>query len=225
MRRALHSLALVAILGSPAIAQELDEDCVAAVHDVAGGREIADLSGDACLEGLGAMGVQYERILDSVDGVTAPVRVTGPLGGVELSSGAGVIDCRLALALATWAPELRAAGIRQLRAASIHRPGARVRRSGRVSGHARALALDLSAVVLEDGSVVSILNGWEAREPGADPCGAFEEGPRSARLRRVVCAAVRAELFQVVLTPHHDRSHQNHLHLELVPNVPWSFVR
>jgi len=28
-----------------------------------------------------------------------------------------------------------------------------------------------------------------------------------------------------VLTPHHDRAHQNHVHLELVPDVPWSYVR
>ena len=48
---------------------------------------------------------------------------------------------------------------------------------------------------------------------------------RSARLRRLVCAAVEADLFQVVLTPHYDHAHQNHVHLELVPDVDWSFVR
>jgi hypothetical protein len=41
----------------------------------------------------------------------------------------------------------------------------------------------------------------------------------------MVCAAVSADLFQVVLTPHYDRAHGNHVHLEVVPGVPWSFVR
>jgi hypothetical protein len=27
-----------------------------------------------------------------------------------------------------------------------------------------------------------------------------------------------------VLTPHHDRAHQNHVHLELVPDVDWTYV-
>jgi hypothetical protein len=40
-----------------------------------------------------------------------------------------------------------------------------------------------------------------------------------------VCEAVERDLFQVVLTPHYDRAHQNHVHLELVPDVEWSFVR
>ena len=39
-----------------------------------------------------------------------------------------------------------------------------------------------------------------------------------------MCDAVERDLFQVVITPHHDRAHQNHVHLELVPEVDWSYV-
>jgi hypothetical protein len=40
-----------------------------------------------------------------------------------------------------------------------------------------------------------------------------------------VCQAVENSLFQVVLTPHHDRAHENHVHLELKPEVSWTYVR
>jgi hypothetical protein len=43
-------------------------------------------------------------------------------------------------------------------------------------------------------------------------------------LREVVCAAAASDLFQVVLTPHHDEHHQNHVHLEVRPNVTWSLL-
>jgi hypothetical protein len=211
----------------PGLSEGADDDCAAAVHGppAARGRAIARLSAAACLGRLDRDGVPYEPWSASADGIATPVRVVGPIAGVELvGADRGPMDCRLALAIAAWAPELRAAGIRRLRAVSIHRPGARVRGSERVSGHAHGLALDLGSVELDDGTAVSILDGWEARTPGADPCGSHEEGPASSRLRAAVCAAVRSDLFQVVLTPHHDRSHQNHLHLELVPGVDWSYV-
>ena len=47
----------------------------------------------------------------------------------------------------------------------------------------------------------------------------------SRLLRGLVCQAVERSLFQVVLTPHHDRAHGNHVHLELKPEVNWTYVR
>jgi hypothetical protein len=94
-----------------------------------------------------------------------------------------------------------------------------------VSGHAKGLAIDLAVMELEDGRTIDVLEGWEARERGRAPCeGEFEEGDGSAKLRRVVCGAAREDLFQVVLTPHYDRAHGNHVHLEVVPGVSWSFI-
>jgi hypothetical protein len=29
----------------------------------------------------------------------------------------------------------------------------------------------------------------------------------------------------VVVTPHHDDAHANHVHLEVVPDVPWTWIR
>lgn len=183
---------------------------------------------DGCLAELDAL-ASFDLVLDAA-GVVTGVRLRGPLAGVEVrhrgrSALHEVMDCRLALALARWAPALREEGVAGLEHLSIYRPGAVVARSRRTSGHAKGLAIDLGAVVLEDGTAIDVLNGWEARPHGADPCGDFDESERSARLRAVVCAAVRARIFQVVLTPHHDRAHQNHVHLEVVPGVDWQVLR
>ena len=40
-----------------------------------------------------------------------------------------------------------------------------------------------------------------------------------ATVRRVVCAASDAARFNVVLTPHYDDDHQNHVHLEVRPGM------
>jgi hypothetical protein len=44
-------------------------------------------------------------------------------------------------------------------------------------------------------------------------------------LRGVTCAAADRKLFQVVLTPHYNKAHENHVHLELKPEVDWTYVR
>ncbi|GAB4211580.1 MAG: hypothetical protein OHK0013_33460 [Sandaracinaceae bacterium] len=97
--------------------------------------------------------------------------------------------------------------------------------TGRVSGHAHALAIDVLTLVREDGSTFRILDDWLARARGADPCGEFDEPDEPRRVRRLVCDAVERGLFQVVITPHHDDRHANHLHLEVRPGVDWAVIR
>ena len=76
---------------------------------------------------------------------------------------------------------------------------------------------------MQDGSEVEVLTAWESRARGAAPCeGEHEESERSAALRRLVCAT--GDLFQVVLTPHYDAAHANHVHLELRPDVSWRYL-
>jgi hypothetical protein len=170
---------------------------------------------DGCLARLDQAGVAYRRV--ALEGVETAIEVDA-IGGVAIE---GALDCRLAAAILAWAPELRARGIRELVAMSIHRPNARVAGSHHVSGHAHALALDLGAVRLDDGRTIDVLNGWVGRERGADPCASGLEDP----LRGAVCAAIASGHFQIVLTPHHDAAHANHVHLEVRPSVDWSYVR
>jgi len=185
-----------------------------------------------CYARLAAAGVAFEPVArDSASGIAEPTRLLGTLGGVAVvprdhDARHGLLDCRLALALLSWAPTLRHAGIDRIEHYSTYRPGARVGGSRRVSGHARGMAIDAARFHLADGEMLDVSTDWEDREHGTAPCPLRQhEGRPSRLLRGVVCAAVDRELFQVVLTPHHDRAHANHVHLELKPEVSWVYVR
>lgn len=228
----LASSASAQVTDPPELGDGPERDCVAAVEGPPPAGEVprerralASMTAEQCADRLSALGVAFEALSADVPGVQAPIRLRGPIAGIAIEGRAEVLDCRLALALASWSSALRARGVRALRSLSVHRPGARVAGSRRVSGHAHALAIDVGALELDDETTIEVLEGWEARAAGADPCGEYPESERSALMRSAVCAAVEAGLFQIVLTPHHDRAHQNHVHLELVPDVSWSYVR
>lgn len=199
--------------------------------DLPSGQQIAALSTRECRRLLERSSVAFEAVPDdAAPHVYAPVYLLSSLSGVSFSahnglSERGMVDCRLAVALLAWAPYLQQAGVVRVEHFSTYRPGARVARSSRSSGHARALAIDAARFHLEDGRVLDIDADWDERERGGDPCkGGRREDAEGSLLRRVVCEAVQHSLFQVVLTPHHDRAHQNHVHLELVPGVDWTYV-
>jgi hypothetical protein len=197
------------------------------------GRALAALTPDACLDALRAQGVAFERVAESeAPGVTTPIRLRAPLAGIRVApsnnpeaSPHALLDCRLALALIAWAPVLRAADVVAVEHYSAFRANARVGGSGPVSGHASGLALDAARLHLANGEVADVLADWGDRTRGDEPCTPRDdEAPRARLLRSVVCAAVAADLFQIVITPHHDAAHQNHVHLELRPGVDWSYV-
>lgn len=205
---------------------------MAEAEDAPTGTELAALDEATCFARLDEAEVAYEHVPpDEAAGVTMPLRLTGPIGGVEIRGRDrpnvhGIIDCRLALALLAWAPHLRALGIHRIEHFSIYRPRARIASSGRPSGHASGMAIDLGRIYLDDGSVIDVLEGWGERTRGAPPCPVLEgEAPGAALLRGVVCEAVEQQRFHVILTPHFDRAHQNHVHLELRADATWQYVR
>jgi hypothetical protein len=196
------------------------------------GRDIAQLTSADCVDLLDRSLVRFEQLRDdAAPSVATPVYVLAPLNGVSFGpkngdAEHGMLDCRLAVALTAWAPILREAGIVKVEHYSTYRPGAKVRGHAKPSGHAHALAIDAARFHTADGRVLDVDVDWEDREHGGAPCPARDdESEAGSLLRRVVCEAVERDLFQVVLTPHYDRAHQNHVHLELVPDVEWSFVR
>jgi hypothetical protein len=187
-----------------------------------------------CYAQLDDAGVRYERVeKNKAQGVQYPTRLNGPIGGVEIAQHdqrapqfQSILDCRLALAVLTWAPSLRRAGVRKIEHYSIYRPGARVSGGGAKSGHSSGMALDAARFHLDGGQVVDVLTDWEDRDRGDAPCPRRDdEAWQSRLLRGLVCEAVDRNLFQVVITPHHDRAHENHVHLELRPEVDWTYVR
>lgn len=193
-----------------------------------GDREVRRLDADACYAQLDRLHVRYGR--PETSGVAIPVRLRGAISGIEIEfvgrrRSNEVMDCRVVLAIARFAQPLREAGLTRIRHLSAYRGGARHRRTGRPSGHATGLAVDLRYFEFGD-DVFDVLEHWQPRVRGAEPCALVDEEPERSRLiRTTLCSAIEAGLFQVVVTPHHDDHHANHLHVEVVPSVPWTWVR
>lgn len=80
---------------------------------------------------------------------------------------------------------------------------ARGSKGGRLSEHSKGMAIDLTAFELEDGTVISVKRDWRAGNA------------KAAFLKDV--ARTSCNTFNVVLTPNHDRFHQDHLHLDIGP--------
>jgi hypothetical protein len=191
-----------------------------------------DSSSSTCYASLREANVAFDRVSEPTPGVRWPIRLKGPVKGViytTLEKGDrahAVLDCRLALALVRWSPDLRRAHVRKLEYYSMYRQGARIAGSGNVSGHAHAMAIDAAKFELDDGIVLDVLKDWEGRRRGEDPCPVRRAESKGSRiLRGVLCQAVDRKLFQVVLTPHYNKAHANHLHLEVKPGVDWSYVK
>lgn len=201
--------------------------------DVPAGAVIANLDDSACRAALRARGVSFTAYEgEHHDAIrNEGLLLTGPLNGVRFEHAGNnplysALDCRLALALLAWTPTLREFGVTRIQHMSTFRPNSRVAGTGRASGHARALAIDLRYVEFEDGTRLDVLSDWSSRERGAPPCihPPDEQGP-SAVLRRIVCRAITDELFQVVVSPHHNDAHANHVHLEVRPDVTWRSIQ
>lgn len=94
-----------------------------------------------CYARLDDAGIRYERVEKSeAQGVQYPTRLQGPIGGVEIVQHdqrapkmQSILDCRLALAVLTWAPSLRRAGVRRIEHYDVPpgRAGRRLRRKER----------------------------------------------------------------------------------------------
>lgn len=78
-------------------------------------------------------------------------------------------------------------------------------RSGKLSEHAFANAVDVSAFVLRDGRRVSVLTGWN---------GSSEERAFLRRLHQSAC-----KRFGTVLGPDYNAAHANHFHLDMARSM------
>ncbi|WP_298746951.1 extensin family protein [uncultured Brevundimonas sp.] len=172
---------------------------------------------DACIQVLREAGVTVERAGDRDDGgfcvVRGAVRITG--GAVTPLPGDAVMQCPLAVRYVIWdrqvlQPAAEAAfGSRVARLDSAgtyacRRIYGQADPAARPSEHARANALDLGGMTLEDGRRVSVQADWD----GTGPRGA--EG--QSFLKRIRDGACR--VFSTVLTPDYNDAHADHLHLD-----------
>lgn len=186
----------------------------AAPEEVAGATE-------ACMQVLREAGVQVERALDRDDGgfcvVRGAVRITG--GAVTpLSPGGVVMQCPLAVRYVIWDRQV----LRPAAQAAFGQGVSRVENFGtyscrriygstevndRPSEHARANALDVGSIRLEDGRTVSLTGDWNGQGRTGAQGAAF--------LRRIRDGACR--VFSTVLSPDYNAAHADHLHLDGAP--------
>lgn len=163
-------------------------------------------SGNLC----GIRGVQGEVIPPITSavagcGVAAPVRVTH-VDGIKLSQPS-VLDCETTAALHRWvqtgvkpAFRRRGGGVAELRVAAHyvcrprnHRPGAPV------SEHGRGRAIDISGIILRDGTEINVLNDWR----GSRHSNALR------KMHRAACGP-----FGTTLGPGSDGMHEDHFHYD-----------
>lgn len=227
----MRSLALVLLaLASPARAELRTAGGDTPAH------RYSSLTRDQCEAELEARGIEFKR--ETAKGVMAPVRLTGKLHGVELRTNQKVAqretsiweiaDCRLVLALDDFAKILTEHDIVEVRHYSLHRKAPDRWPDDKLGQqHIGGLAIDAAKFIKADGTTLDVLDHFKGRI-GAKTCGPKArkvKTPEAIELREIVCAAASAKLFNVVLTPDHNRAHRNHFHLEVTPGVTWMLVR
>lgn len=186
----------------------------------------------ACYAALRAAGVSYGPVSRSdARAIIWPLVLSGVIGGVRVhgtgrvDAATNYLDCRLARALLAWAPLLRARGVIGLEHYSMYRAEPVVNSSDKPSGHALGRAIDVAKFELNDGRTLSVLEDWKNRARGGDPCGTYSDERAGRTIRELVCEAATRGLFQIVVTPHHNDAHANHVHLEVDPQASSLWLR
>ena len=176
---------------------------------------------DACIQMLREAGVQVERAPDRDDGgfcvVRGAVRITG--GAVTpLAPRDVVMQCPLAVRYVIWDRQVlqpaaeaafgsRVARVENMGTYSCRRIYGQTDASARPSEHARANALDVAGVTLEDGRRVSVAGDWAGAGGSGSAGQTFLERVRSGACR----------VFTTVLSPEYNAAHHDHLHLDGSP--------
>jgi hypothetical protein len=199
----------------------------------------ANLSNEAAFSELARRGIAFERV-DDAPGVRAPIRLAGKLHGVWIHSALPeeerkttafeILDARLALALDDFAAVLAHHDVVELVHFTMYRPNDDTKEAGR-EGEARArhpggMAIDVGALRKRGGALLNVATHWPAAI-GAKTCGPGARhlaARRGRELASLVCEAKDLRLFHVLLTPHFNRAHHDHVHLEIKPDTNWVLV-
>lgn len=194
------------------------------------------LSKEACEAEATARGIPFTS--EPTRGVMAGVRLTGPIKGVTFKTRLSedqrrdtpweIADCRLVLALDDFADVLAAHDIVEVRHYSMHREAPKSWPPGKIgSQHHGGMAIDAAIFVTRDGTKLDVLKDWHGRI-GAATCGP-KARPRTPTdhalaLRAILCETAAKRIFNVILTPNHNRAHRNHFHLDVTAGAKWFIV-
>lgn len=194
----------------------------------------ANMTNDAAQAEIDRRRLPFAPETEPIVGVRLPGRLTGPMHGVWIHGTIRgpeattvpfeILDGRLALALDDFCRVLAAHGIDELVHFSIYRPPPRASASdGFLFRHSGALAIDVASLRRSDGTWLRVEKDWPSA-PGARTCGPsgrWSTEPNGRELQSLVCEAKDLRLFHYALTPHYNRAHFNHVHLEIKPGVNW----
>lgn len=195
-----------------------------------------EMTPDACAAEVKARDLPFTP--EPTHGVLAGGRLTGPIDGVtfrtRLSEEARqtstweIADCRLVLALDDFADVLVAHDIVEVRHYSMHREAPSSWPPEKVgSQHFGALAIDAAIFITKDGTKMDVLDDFYGRI-GAKTCGEAgvprKKTDKSLALRAILCETAAKRIFNVILTPNHNRAHRNHFHLDVTPGAKWFIV-
>lgn len=130
----------------------------------------------------------------------------------ELLPGEANMQCPLSVATFLWLREVDAIAQKRFDQplANVHHMGSyscrrqRGNGSGRWSEHAFANAWDVAGFELADGTLITLLNGWNSDDKAV-----------RAFLRDVRHEACR--VFNVVLSPDYNAAHRDHFHVDMGP--------
>ena len=167
-----------------------------------------------CLSELGAQQAVFTPLADQYFGTGCTNVGTVRLSGLRSDTAAlsltnlGPVTCNMATTFAGWARfgvDRAAEQILGSRVARIETFGSyscrTVAGTSRLSGHATANAIDVSAFVLADGRRITVLDDWN------------DGTPAERRFLRVVHASA-CKRFGTTLGPDYNAAHANHFHLE-----------
>jgi len=180
-----------------------------------------DAATEACIGALRQAGVEVVRATDRDDGgfcqVRGAVRITG--GDVTpIAPGGLVMQCPLAVRYVLWDRNVLRPMTETVMGSSVARVDSlgtyscrRIYGSSSVndrpSEHARANALDVAGVTLEDGRRVTLSADWDGQGPRGGAGAALLRGLRDGACR----------VFSTVLTPDYNAAHADHFHLDGAP--------
>ncbi len=183
---------------------------------------VAVLTGQTCIRDLVKRGIDV-KTGPARRGVETPVLVFGKIGGVEWlyawdPKGAMHIDCKFVYSLLKFAPILTAHKVKRVTWTSTYRPpeGKRI-----ISQHGHGLAVDVRSVTLDDGRELVVLKDWRKAYGTKDDCVGKPATADGKLLRQIVCAAEKANIFRLLLTPDSDWGHQNHFHIDGLGRIEW----
>jgi hypothetical protein len=198
----------------------------------------ANLSNADAFAELDRREIPYRKVKEKIHGVRAPIRLTGRLHGVWIHSVLPepqrattpfeILDARLALALHDFCAILEHHDVVEVVHFTMYRPAGELREDPNQpqTRHPGGMAIDVGALKKRNGDWLAVGPHWPG-SIGSQTCGRGARKLVSRRGRELVsilCEASDQRIFHYMLSPHFNREHHDHWHLEIKPAVKWFLV-